>query len=208
MSRWENQSGIPVLNVSRQYNSGSVEYRQVCQQITDYQIQSLKIRFQERFLLKNKSHNIQTKWYIPINIATKSNADFNNTRAITWLEPSSKSVGNYRLHPQDWFIVNKQSSYYYLVNYDERNWKLIISALDSNNFGQIPPLTRAKLLHDAFTLARSGRLNYSIALDLTKYLRREIDYIVFNSFFYVFDIFYRRFSAIDNFHLIQVPMYH
>ena len=34
---------------------------------------------------------------------------------------------------------------------------------------------------DAFNLARAGRLNYSIALSLTGYMRNEVDYIPWKS---------------------------
>lgn len=39
------------------------------------------------------------------------------------------------------------------------------------------------MIDDAFNLARSGRLDYSIALELAKYLKRETDYFPFYSFF-------------------------
>lgn len=130
--------------------------------------------------------------------------DFNNTKAAAWLTPSSNITLSQYLKQREWLIVNKQASFYYRVNYDKRNWKRIASALNSENFGNIPPLTRSKLLSDAFVLARSGRLNYSVALEMIKYLHRETDYIPLNSFFHAFDFFYKRFYGLQHFNLLQV----
>lgn len=157
---------------------------------------------QDRFLLR-RSKNITAEWCIPINFATKLNPDFQNLTPIEWLPNSTQFNWTYHLEFDEWIIVNKEASFYYLVNYDDSNWELIASALNSDNCGNIPPLTRAKLLYDAFMLALSKRLKYSIALELTKYLRREKDYYVWNTFFYVFSYFYKSFSALDDFHYLQ-----
>jgi hypothetical protein len=62
------------------------------------------------------------------------------------------------------------------VNYDTDNWNLIIKQLQESH-SNILPLNRAQLLDDALNLARAGKLPYSVALDLTKYLEHEEDYI-------------------------------
>lgn len=54
---------------------------------------------------------------------------------------------------------------------------MIIEYLQSSNFINIPPVTRAQLIDDAFNLARAGYLEYSIPLSLIRYLRQETDYI-------------------------------
>lgn len=204
MKSWEEQAGIPVLNVFRTYGSRSIRFSQVFFSF-NRTVTRFHEMFQERFLL-NRNYNFKTEWYIPINFATKSNSSFNNTKPVTWLVPSSNVSWNFEVNPHEWLIVNKQASFYYVVNYDERNWKMIASSLNSNDFGKIPPLTRAQLLSDAFNLARSGRLNYRVALEMSKFLKRETDYLVLNSFFYVFEFFYYRFSGLDCFHIYQVSV--
>lgn len=72
---------------------------------------------------------------------------------------------------------------YYRVNYDEETWNRIIDFLNSDDYSHIHRLNRAQLVDDAFNLARSGRLDYSIAFQLAKYLERETDYFPFYSFF-------------------------
>ena len=71
---------------------------------------------------------------------------------------------------------------YYRVNYDEANWRRIVQQLKSDH-SVFLPTERAALIYDAFTLARVGYLNYSIALELTSYLGKEQDYVPWKSFF-------------------------
>lgn len=152
---------------------------------------------------KNNQTTVPSVWYIPINFAAKANPDFNSVLPTEWLSTSFKYIED--LSPkEDWLIVNKQASFYYLVNYDERNWKMITTAINSENYGNIPALTRAKLFFDAFALAESDHLNYTVALELTKYLRKEKDYIVWNAFFSGFKNFYKYFCQLENFHYYEV----
>lgn len=62
---------------------------------------------------------------------------------------------------------------YYRVNYNIENWRAIIDQLNSENFHSIHELNRAQLLDDSFNLARRDYLDFSIALDLLKYLGQE-----------------------------------
>ena len=49
---------------------------------------------------------------------------------------------------------------YYRVNYDERNWELIIAQLKRDPTS-IHVTKRVQILDDAFNLARAGLLNYT-----------------------------------------------
>lgn len=167
----------------------------------------MKNEFQEVLEKNNSKKENMQLWLIPINYATKSAPEFNRLGLYTWLKLKVDYFNERSLKANDWFILNKEASYHYLVNYDNKNWNLIAKALNSQNFGKIPPLTRAKLLHDAFILAEYRKLNYSIALQLIKYLPRETDYIVLTSFFCVFNSFYNKFSELENFHYLQVRIY-
>jgi aminopeptidase N len=64
---------------------------------------------------------------------------------------------------------------YYRVNYDETNWKLIIQQLIQNHRA-ISALSRSQLLDDSLNIARTGSLPYSIAFELSSYLRAERDF--------------------------------
>lgn len=58
------------------------------------------------------------------------------------------------------------------MNYDQTNWRLLISS-----FQELPDVTRAQLLDDSLNLALSGRLDYTIALDLTAQLITDVEYL-------------------------------
>lgn len=144
-----------------------------------------------------------SQWTLPINFASRSWPYF-DTQPTLWIKNKTISPTIAQIKPDEWFMLNVEASYYYLVNYYNRNWILLAAALNSEDFSGIPPLSRAKLFYDAFTLAKFDKLKYSLALQLTKYLPKETDYIVWDSFFYVFRPFYKQFSGLTEFHYLQV----
>lgn len=50
---------------------------------------------------------------------------------------------------------------YYIVNYDEDNWKSLISSVDT-----LPSNTAAQLIGDSMDLARANLLDYNVPLSL------------------------------------------
>ena len=62
------------------------------------------------------------------------------------------------------------------VNYDKRNWELLARQLVRDH-SAIHVINRAQILDDAFNLAKSGMLDYEVALSLTAYLGHETEYI-------------------------------
>ena len=65
---------------------------------------------------------------------------------------------------------------FYRVNYSPSNWEAISKSLQTD-LTQIHRLNRAQIIKDSFSLARAGLLDFKIALDLTKYLNNELEYI-------------------------------
>lgn len=65
---------------------------------------------------------------------------------------------------------------FYRINYDIRHWLLIQNQLE-NDFNLIPTKNRAQILNDALELAAFDYLDYNIALNLTKYLWSENEYL-------------------------------
>lgn len=76
---------------------------------------------------------------------------------------------------------------YYRVNYDPTNWRKIASYLNSEEFTKIHVLNRAQIISDAYHLLITDKLNFFIFLELTKYLSRETDYIVWYPMFKAFE---------------------
>ena len=120
-------------------------------------------------------------WWVPLTYTSKSQDNFKTTSPTTWLKEGQEqkvvqNVGG----AQDWVIFNVQETGYYRVNYDHRNWNLLMEQLLKDH-EVIPPINRAQILNDALSLARAGELDYNIALNMTRYLTKERDYIPLNA---------------------------
>lgn len=186
LSTWDSIPGYPVVTVERNYDTGDVKFNQ------------------SRFLLKSSVENSSMVWYIPINYAIGGNSDFSNLSTNLWLTDVTKIVTIEDLNAEDFLIVNKQVKGYYRVNYDRDNWKLISNYLISNDYTKIHRLNRAQLLDDAFNLARSGRLNYQIPLELALYLSKETDYFPLYSFLQALTFINTQFAASAEYEYLKV----
>lgn len=68
---------------------------------------------------------------------------------------------------------------YYRVNYPVEMWQALTKALFESR-GDFSVADRAHLINDVFVLADAGQVDYSIALELSKYLEKELDYVPWN----------------------------
>uniref|UniRef100_A0A182R8C8 Aminopeptidase N n=1 Tax=Anopheles funestus TaxID=62324 RepID=A0A182R8C8_ANOFN len=165
MDTWTLQTGFPVVFVQRDYESDSIEFRQ------------------ERFAFGNGSDTAHQSerflWWIPITYTTLGDSNFHQTKPAIWMKAEEALViNNHDIPSHDWMIVNVQQTGYYRVNYDERNWQLIVKHLqDKSKFKSIAASNRAQLIDDALNLARAGYLDYAVALNVTRYLVHETDYV-------------------------------
>ena len=80
----------------------------------------------------------------------------------------------------EWVIFNVDQANFYRVAYDETNYKLIAADLLANHVN-VPLKNRAQLLDDSFNLALSKVVPYTSALELTLYLKNEIEYVPWRS---------------------------
>ncbi|XP_076226398.1 aminopeptidase N-like isoform X1 [Nomia melanderi] len=160
METWTNQPAFPLVTVTR-----------------DYKRQTISVS-QKRFCENLDQCDRETdKWWVPLNFASRSSlADFSHTTAKSWLKPEDKSLTIGPFASEDWVIFNVQQTGYYRVNYDEKNWQLLIDYLNSKDFRGIHKVNRASLVDDVFNLAKGGYIDYSIAFDLSNYLVQEFDY--------------------------------
>ncbi|XP_054003594.1 aminopeptidase N-like [Hylaeus anthracinus] len=165
MTEWLDKPGYPVVTVNKTKDGNLV-------------------LSQERFLLDGVKDD--SKWWIPISYVTNSTAkiDFNITEPSYWMSNDDSVLTIEAKIPNEiWVIVNPKQIGYYRVNYNEENWKLLSDYLQKNNDGKIDPVSRAQLIDDALALARERRLNYTIALTVTKFLAKEKDYIPWTTAF-------------------------
>ncbi|NXG44487.1 AMPE aminopeptidase, partial [Psilopogon haemacephalus] len=152
MDTWTRQMGYPVLEMG-----------------------SNSILTQKRFLLDptaNASYphsDLGYKWNIPVKwrFGNTTNYTFYNISDSSGIEiPSSGTFVN----------INPDHIGFFRVNYNSQNWDSLSNLL-VNNHSSLSAADRAGILDDAFSLARAGLVNYSVPLQLTKYLTNETDYL-------------------------------
>ncbi|XP_035660881.1 aminopeptidase N-like [Branchiostoma floridae] len=78
---------------------------------------------------------------------------------------------------EDWILGNVEQVGFYRVNYDTKNWRLLINHLRSDRFQDIPAVNRGTLVDDALNLASASMLDITVALDLSQYLVRERSHV-------------------------------
>lgn len=164
---WIYSAGFPVVTILRDY--------------ADTKRVTLK---QQRFIASSSSFatGIYT-YHIPLNFATQQDPDFTKHSPTLWLTEKEMIFLLIDVADDQWVIFNKQVTGYYRVNYDEKNWQMIINTLKTNA-STIIPANRAQLIDDALNLARYGQLNYKYALSLVSYIKgEEEDFIPLSSAF-------------------------
>lgn len=138
---------------------------------------------QERYYAASETRvgNDNRRWHIPLNLASASNPNFDDTKFTHYFEDDQGPTKNFAypagFDSAKWFVFNKQQLGFYRVNYDFNNWHELFKILNSDNFRQIHVLIRAQLVDDPLNLAADGYLSYEVAFRVLSYLSRETDYI-------------------------------
>ncbi|XP_032687647.1 aminopeptidase N-like isoform X2 [Odontomachus brunneus] len=157
MDAWFEQPNYPIVTIERDYTNGDIKATQKG--------------------VYSRDENSE-KWWIPLNFATQTDLNFSSTLATHWLRPQDEAVTIEGVDVDHWIIVNKQLTGLYRVNYDLTNWKRIAAFLNSDDYVKIPALNRAQIINDASFLMISRQLDVITFLEITNYLSREIDCIV------------------------------
>ncbi|XP_028401179.1 glutamyl aminopeptidase-like [Dendronephthya gigantea] len=171
MDTWTLQMGYPVVSVSEV--GGDI------------------ILTQQRFLADPNANQSNTKftskygykWHIPFTIAISKKGENSevetNGLEIVWMNRTSDRiiVPNIQWDPStQWVKGNVGQTGFYRVNYPEKNWELLAEQLQRNS-SVLSPGDKAGLLRDAFALANAGLLRFKYALNLTRYLKKETNFI-------------------------------
>lgn len=90
MEPFLSQIGYPVIDMSRNYTTGTIKLTQKCHTCP-----------------KNET---ESKFWIPINFAISSSLNFSSTFATHWLTPNDNELIIEGIQPDDWLIFNIQSS--------------------------------------------------------------------------------------------------
>ncbi|XP_065223349.1 aminopeptidase N-like [Planococcus citri] len=176
MRTWSENIGYPLINVTRSYEQGTASIYQV-----PYKSLAAPASSQNQ------------KWIVPLTYTSKTLLQFQNTQPTAWSfadEPTElKSLTN-----TDWVLFNLQHAGYYRVNYDTKNWNLLIEQLQQDH-QKIHVLNRAQLISDAYALAHDEYLSYQVALKLTEYLSKETDMIPWYAAIKAFNVLHYKFPS-------------
>ncbi|CAL8096507.1 unnamed protein product [Orchesella dallaii] len=163
MDTWTLQSGFPLVQVSRADD------------------RTLYIS-QERYRPDSSQNASSELWYVPISFVTASNPDFSfsNSRPKAWIDKDTILQTLTLDSTNEWVIINPDARGFYRVIYDDQLTRLIQEQLlkDHNviSFG-----SRSQLLDDYFRSASAKYVNIQYALNLTRYLSQEDDFIVWTT---------------------------
>ncbi|XP_070819161.1 aminopeptidase Ey-like [Chaetodon trifascialis] len=169
MNRWILQMGFPVVTINTQ--TGKVT--------------------QKHFLLDPDS-TVDTpsdyEWFVPITWIKTGGGEQQD-----WLLAKEEINNNMTLGTDDWLLANINMKGFYRVNYDSNNWERLLNKLSSNHT-EIPVINRAQIIDDAFNLARAKIVSTTLALNTTKFLIDEVEYMPWQTarrnldyFFLMFD---------------------
>ncbi|NWY00844.1 AMPE aminopeptidase, partial [Nothoprocta ornata] len=153
MDTWTRQMGYPVLEMGT--NS---------------------VLTQTRFLLDPHADasyppsELGYKWNIPVKWGLGSSINY------TFYNKSDSAGITIQSSPNSFVKINPDHIGFYRVNYNSQNWADLANLLITNHT-IFSAADRAGILDDAFSLARAGLVNYSVPLELTKYLINEADYL-------------------------------
>jgi len=162
---WELQRGYPLITVSHNIQSQAFEITQ------------------ERFFAATNTNTDESSWYIPLNFATSSSSNFDDTSITDYFVDgeTTKQISTSASAAFDWYVFNKQQLGFYRVNYDEANWNAIVTALNSEAYADIHVLNRAQLIDDSIAFATLGLTDYTLSMDLIAYLFYETEYTPFSA---------------------------
>lgn len=157
MDTWTLQTGYPIVQVERNYNTGRVTVSQ------------------ERFCWANNCADSTQSWWIPLTWTKEGNPRYNETIPKAWLKNPTLEL-NDTVAENEWILFNLYQTAYYRVNYDDRNWKRLAESMQT-----FPAVVRSQLIDDAFAASRVGILKYDVTMDLIENLENETDYLVWDS---------------------------
>ena len=149
MDPWTKVKGFPVVTVKRDSPT------------------SLSLT-QQKFLLNSNSTEDTTIWPVYLTYKTE---DGTGSFYLTKKE-DTLTLDNVT----SWIKFNNDDAGFFLVNYEEADWKLLVDLL-KNNPDALSPEDRSNLIHDASMLAEAGHITYTLLFDILSYVKSETDLI-------------------------------
>ncbi|KAI5729003.1 hypothetical protein M8J77_024103 [Diaphorina citri] len=176
---WMFKDRLPLVTVTRDYeeNSATITQEAYLQSINSYSM------YYNRCYAAETKKETPDVWWIPVVIVTEDKmADYENiSNLVQWLEPQEKQkiyIRDKNLTAKNFMVFNPGNIGPFIVNYDLQNWYFL-----SQKATTLPEAIRIQVLHDALSLALIGRLNYTVALNMTHLLRKEQEPTVWRTFY-------------------------
>ncbi|CAH1789477.1 unnamed protein product [Owenia fusiformis] len=169
MNTWVEQMGYPVVTITRDGSIANVKQQHFLIDPT----QEPSPKYPSAF---------GYKWHIHLSYTTASQRAW-ETPSTKWMPlVEEMTLTGLPADSADWVLGNVQQTGYYRVDYDRANWQALTKQLKNNHLA-IHMNNRAQLIDDAFNLARAGIHNVDTvdAMETTKYLSNERDYIPWES---------------------------
>lgn len=180
MTSWTSQMGFPVVTVRR---NKTVLYTE-----------------QQHFLIHSSDKKPTTSpdsrpmWVVPLTYITQQS----KKRKLVWMRERTKEVNvSTKFNDKDWIKMNAGQTGFYRVNYGKENWDKLVRQFHTDR-KVLSAVDRSGLLDDALNLARSGLLDYEVALNLTSYLTKEREYVPWMSALDNMGYFATQFSTYDS----------
>ncbi|XP_075149946.1 glutamyl aminopeptidase [Haematobia irritans] len=160
MRTWTEQMGFPVINVKRA-------------SATTFELTQKRFfsNFEDYYKVFDDSE-FNYKWSIPLTYFYDEDA----TVRRTWFNSEQQSITVAVPISTKWLKFNSHQVGYYRVNYETEMWQEIITEMVTNP-AKFQIADRAHLLNDVFALADANQVSYEIALNMTKYLENEEDFV-------------------------------
>ncbi|KAK6184662.1 hypothetical protein SNE40_007092 [Patella caerulea] len=161
MDTWTLQMGYPLVTIKRSEDSVTLE--------------------QDRFLFNPNSDEkpefispFDYQWYIPFTYITDKNPSHIQT---IWMNKTSVTIEFDKSNR--WIKGNVRLNGFYRVDYGDM-WHEIIKQLQDNH-KTFNVVDRVGLVDDAFMLSRCNKLDARTAIEITKYMENETEYIVWST---------------------------
>ncbi|XP_071646515.1 aminopeptidase N-like [Temnothorax longispinosus] len=165
LSEWPKQKRYPVLEMTRESSD------------------LIKIKLSNEYF--NETYGQYLWTYVTYTTYSYSQSDFYKDNR--WLSPHNPHFYLTDINENDWIIVNSRQTGYYRVNYDKDNWEKIMKYLNSEKYSNIHVLNRAQIIDDAYYFLLRNKLDFHFFKDLTYYLSRETNYVVWYPMFKIME---------------------
>ncbi|XP_054843508.1 leucyl-cystinyl aminopeptidase [Eublepharis macularius] len=153
MKTWTVQKGFPLVTVTTKGN----------------QIFLRQERFVRNVESKNETIHSSYLWHIPLSYKTSNGSSFFSSHAHLLANKSDVITLTDKV---GWVKFNVEANDYYIVQYDDAGWKILIQLLKEDPTA-LTSSDRANLINNIFNLAGLGLVSLDKAFELIEYLVKE-----------------------------------